>query len=316
MLVTMRGEARVWRYLAGKADYLVGPGAYWLAHNVYTEGEAGLLGIAVSPTNPNVLYLYATLATGNVVMRATLSGQVLGMPTIILDGIAKNTYHDGGRIRFGPDGYLYVGTGDAGDKTLPQDLGSLNGKILRIVADGTAADGTAAPGNPFGTTVWTYGHRNVQGFAWAADGRMYASELGQNVLDELNLIVPGNNYGWPIHEAILGAPTGTAPGATVDGFTYPVVWWPTDECSPSGITITDEAIYVGALRGARVYRVPLTPTGVGTPTVLLNDLGRIRLVQKGPDGFLYILTSNLDGRGTPVATDDRIVRVTVRQLPG
>ena len=316
MYVTMRDEARIWELKDNVASYLTGPGADWLKANVYTTGEAGLLGIAISPTNPNLFYLYATTDSGNVVLRATRFGDILGKPTVILDGIQKNTYHDAGRIRFGPDGYLYVPTGDAGDKTLPQNLASLNGKILRVVADGTDADGTAAPGNPFGTRVWTYGHRNVEGLGWAADGRMFASELGQNIEDELNLIEPGNNYGWPIIEAMIGAPAGTAPGATVGGFTYPLTWWPTSEASPSGITITDEAIYMAALRGQRIWRIPLTPTGIGTPTVLLNDLGRVRLVRQGPDGYLYVLTSNTDGRGTPVANDDRIVRLVVRQLPG
>ena len=316
MYVTMRDEARIWQLKDNVASFLTGPGADWLKANVYTTGEAGLLGIAISPNNPNLFYLYATTDSGNVVLRATRFGDILGKPTVILDGIQKNTYHDAGRIRFGPDGYLYVPTGDAGNKSLPQDLSSLNGKILRIVADGTDSDGTAAPGNPFGTRVWTYGHRNVEGLGWTADGRMFASELGQNIEDELNLIEPGKNYGWPIMEAMIGAPAGTAPGETVGGFTYPLAWWPTTEASPSGITITDEANYMAALTGQRIWRIPLTPTGIGTPTVLLNDLGRVRLVQLGPDGYLYVLTSNTDGRGTPVANDDRIVRLVVRQLPG
>jgi glucose/arabinose dehydrogenase len=140
---------------------------------------------------------------------------------------------------------------------------------------------------------------------------MFASELGQNTLDELNLIEPGNNYGWPIKEAVVDAPDGTAPGATVDGFTYPWAWWPTSEASPSGIAVTDEAVYMAALRGQRLWRIPLTPEGVGTPHVVVDGIGRIRLASLGPDGALYLITSNGTTESNP--TGDLLVRIVVRE---
>lgn len=295
----------------GAATALTGPGAQDLASANDAQGEAGLLGIVFHPDDPNLLYAYQTRPNGNAVLRMSLNGDSLSVPTVILDGIPKARNHDGGRLAFGPDGYLYVSTGDAGNGELAQDRDSLAGKILRIVADGSDADGRAAPGNPFNSPVWTYGHRNVQGIGWVADGRMYASEFGQNSQDEINLIEPGRNYGWPRVEARDGAPDGTELGQTVDGLTYPVVEWSTNEASPSGMAVTQEGLYVGALRGERVWRVPLTATGVGTPQVLLDGLGRIRNVAVGPDGGLYLVTSNTDGRGDLRDGDDRLVRVTI-----
>lgn len=313
LLVTMRDEARILRYKDGEAGYLGWAGAEWLKSNTDIRGEGGLLGIALLPSNPNVVYLYVTRGDGNAVVRMSWAGQTLGAPKAIVTGIPKNTYHDGGRIRFGPDGYLYITTGDAGNRYLAQDRNSLAGKILRVVANGTDEDGSPAPGNPFGTLVWTYGHRNPQGIGWAADGRMFSSELGWNTQDELNLIEPGNNYGWPNKEGFVGAPSGTKPGQTVSGYTYPLVTWKTSEASPSGIAVTDEAVYMGALRGQRVWRIPLTPGGVGTPHVLLNDLGRIRLVTQGPYDRLYLLTSNTAGGNQPVGVD-QIVSIAVAEV--
>ena len=306
-LITMRHEARIVRYGAdGSSTSLVGEGADWLTANVVAVGEGGLLGIALLPSDPTTVYVYATRADGNAVVRMSLTGDSLGAPSDVVTGIPRNSYHNGGRIRFGPDGFLYVTCGDAGDRPLSQDPASLAGKILRVVADGTDADGSVPADNPFGNLVWTYGHRNPQGVGWASDGRMFASELGQNTLDELNLIEPGNNYGWPAKEATLGAPAGTAPGATVDGFTYPLAWWPTSDASPSGIAVTDEGVYMAALRGQRLWRIPLAPEGVGVPHVVLNDIGRIRLASLGPDGAIYLITSN-------GSAADVFVRIKVRQ---
>lgn len=306
-LITMRHEARILRYGAdGSSTWLRGAGAGWLTANVVAVGEGGLLGIALLPSDPTVLYAYVTRADGNAVVRMSMTGTWLGPPHDVVTGIPRAGNHNGGRIRFGPDGFLYITCGDAADRPLSQNLDSLAGKILRVVADGTDADGSIPADNPFGNLVWTYGHRNPQGIGWAPDGRMYASELGQNTFDELNLIEPGNNYGWPIKEAVVGAPEGTAPGATVDGFTYPWAWWPTSEASPSGIAVTDEAVYMAALRGQRLWRIPLAPEGIGVPHVVLNDIGRIRLASLGPDGAIYLITSN-------GSAGDVFVRIAVRQ---
>jgi glucose/arabinose dehydrogenase len=312
MLVSERDAGRIQRIgQDGTVTALTGAGAQDLASANDPQGEAGLLGLALHPDDPSLLYAYQTRPDGNEVLRMSLTGNSLGSLTVILDGIPKARNHDGGRLAFGPDGYLYVSTGDAGNADLAQDTGSLAGKILRIVADGGVTDGQAAPGNPFDSPVWTYGHRNVQGMDWVADGRMYASEFGQNSTDEINLIEPGRNYGWPLVEARDGAPTGTELGQTVDGLTYPVVEWATDDASPSGMAATDEGLYVGALRGERVWRVPLTAGGVANPQVLLDGLGRIRNVATGPDGGLYVITGNTDGRGEVREGDDRLLRVTV-----
>ncbi|MEO8829312.1 PQQ-dependent sugar dehydrogenase, partial [Lapillicoccus sp.] len=158
--------------------------------DVVAAGEGGLLGIAIDPATyaaTPVLYAYLTAADDNRVLSIPLQGDGLGQPTTVLTGIPKASNHNGGRLAFGPDGFLYVTTGDAATTSRAQDLGSLGGKILRVTAQGQPA-----PGNPFaGSPVWSYGHRNVQGIAWDASGRMWASEFGQNTWDELNVITPG-----------------------------------------------------------------------------------------------------------------------------
>jgi glucose/arabinose dehydrogenase len=260
-------------------------------------GEGGLLGLAVSPeyARDRLVYAYYTGADDNRVVRFRLGGSV----DPILTGLERSPIHDGGRIAFGPDGMLYVGTGDAGNGELAQDPESLNGKILRMRPDGGAPDD-----NPFrGSLVWSVGHRNVQGLAWDADGRLWEAELGQDAFDEVNAIRPGRNYGWPRVEGS---------GDTAGGrYTNPAVTWRTSDSSPSGAAIAGSTLYVGALRGERLWRVPLDGARAGEPEPMLEgDYGRLRTVVRAPDGALWVTTSNRDGRGSPAEDDDRILRVT------
>ncbi|RJQ71609.1 PQQ-dependent sugar dehydrogenase [Pseudonocardiaceae bacterium YIM PH 21723] len=257
--------------------------------------ESGLLGIAASPNyaTDKLVFVYYTTASDNRIAKLQLGGQ----PTAIVTGIVKNTYHNGGGLAFGPDGYLYASTGDAGVSSRAQDLNSLNGKTLRMTADGKPA-----PGNPFANSlVYTYGHRNVQGFAWDAQSRLFASELGNNSLDELNRIESGKNYGWPTCEGPCSNPQ----------YVNPLLTWPTSQASPSGLAIVGSTIYMACLRGQKVFRIPINADGgVGNPTSILTGNGRMRYVKAAPDGTLWAGTSNRDGRGTPQASDDRIISVT------
>lgn len=265
------------------------------------QGEGGLLGLAVPPgADPAYVFAYYTGATDNRVVRLAWDGSRIGRQKAILTGIPKNTYHDGGRLLVGPNSTLFVGTGDAGDPDLAQDRRSLAGKVLRITFDGRPA-----PGNPFpGSPVYTLGHRNVQGLALDSAGRLWASEFGQSDVDELNLLRPGRNYGWPVHEG----------AAKDDRFVNPAAQWsPTSTASPSGIAILDDVVYVASLRGQVLWQVPLAGTRAGTPTALrLGDRGRLRTIAVAPDGALWLVTSNTDGRGSPRPKDDRILRLTVR----
>ena len=262
-------------------------------------GEAGLLGVAVSPSfdRDRMLFFYFSTDDDNRIVKAPLRGGRLGTPRVILDGIPQGHIHDGGRLAFGPDGYLYASTGEIGQPDLAQDKQSLAGKILRITVDGDPA-----PGNPFpGSPVWSYGHRNVQGLAFDADGRLWASEFGDNMFDELNLIEPGRNYGWPMVEGQGGDRVG---GDLVD----PRIVWDTDVASPSGLAYLDGHLWLASLRGERLWRVATDGTRASDPTdLLVGDYGRLRTVVAAPDGNLWVSTSNRDGRGDPAAEDDRIL---------
>lgn len=259
---------------------------------VRAQGEGGLLGLAVSPqfAQDKTVFVYYSTSTDNRIARVVL-GQT---PQPIVTGIPRSSIHNGGRLAFGPDGYLYAGTGDAGNSANAQNRDSLGGKILRITPAGQPA-----PGNPFNSLVYSYGHRNVQGLTWSSDGRLFSAELGNNTWDELNQIKPGANYGWPTCEGRCNNPS----------YVDPLEVWPTSQASPSGIAFYKNNLYIGALRGARLWVVPVTSTGVGTPRSLYQgQFGRIRTPVAGPDGNLYFTTSNRDGRGRPAATDDRIIR--------
>ena len=291
-LVAERASAHVLQVRPGSAPTTVAT-----INGVAAAGEGGLLGLAVSPTyaQDRFVYVYFTAASDNRIVRFTLDAPQTQQ--VILSGIAKANIHDGGRIAFGPDGMLYAGVGDANATANSQNQRSLNGKILRMRPDG----GVPASGNPFANSlVYSLGHRNVQGLAWDAQGRLYASEFGQNRFDEVNQIVAGGNYGWP-----------TVEGTNNDTrFRNPIVVWTTAESSPSGATIDGSTLYVAALRGQRLWSVPLTAAGgAGTPVALLQGrYGRLRTVERAPDGSLWIATSNRDGRGSPVAADDRVIR--------
>lgn len=258
-------------------------------------GEGGLLGLAVSPAykRDKLVYAYYTSSRDNRIVRFTLGGA----PKPILTGIKRGFIHNGGRLAFGPDGKLYAGVGETGDTGLAQERASLNGKILRINPDGSVPSG-----NPFGTPVWSIGHRNPQGLAFDRKGRLWAAEFGQDAFDEVNLIRPGRNYGWPRVEGR---------GSTAGGrYTNPKVTWSTDAASPSGDAISGRTLYVAALRGEGLYRIRLHGRRAGKPKLLYGGrYGRVRTVVKAPGGGLWIATSNTDGRGDPRAGDDRIIRV-------
>jgi glucose/arabinose dehydrogenase len=269
---------------------------------VVPEGEGGLMGVAVSPdyARDRVVYLYFTAAGDNRVVRGTYDGNRLGRLQPIVTGIPKAGNHDGGRIEFGPDGYLYVATGEAGQVRLAQDRQSLGGKILRVTRDGRPA-----PGNPFGTRVWSWGHRNVQGLAWDPEKRLFATEFGQNTYDEINLIERGENYGWPEVEGVGGQ----------ERFTDPLLTWSTAEASPSGLAYAGGSLWAAGLRGERLWQVPLDGAEAGRPIAHFDGrYGRLRGVVAAPDGrTLWVTTSNHDGRGDPRMGDDKILAVPLQR---
>ncbi len=270
------------------------------------RGEGGLLGLAVSPTyaKDKWVYAYYTTDDDNRVVRFQL-GQA---PQPILTGIPAGQIHNGGRLAFGPDGKLYVTAGETGQRANAQDLKSLGGKILRIEPDGSVPKDNPFPGSP----IYSYGHRNVQGLDWTTGGQLYATEFGQNTWDEVNRIVPGGNYGWPLVEGKGGAPR----------FIDPITQWPTSDASPSGAVIPkhsavpqwDGNFLLAGLVGQRLWRVVLSPEGtvVSREALFENRFGRLRLITQAPDGSLWLLTSNRDGRGQPSQGDDRIVRLTAK----
>ncbi|QEW02900.1 PQQ-dependent sugar dehydrogenase [Microbacterium lushaniae] len=267
---------------------------------VVSGGEGGLHGLAVRERDEQLwLYAYHGAETDNRVVRLALTGdagsRTLGDAEMILDGIPRASTHNGGRIAFGPDGFLYVTTGDAGLRDAAQDPDSLAGKILRLTPEGEAA-----PGNPFDSRVYSLGHRNVQGIAWTTDGQTWASEFGQNTFDEVNRIVAGGNYGWPVHEGVAGD------AAYVD----PIVAWTPSDASPSGLAAAGSTLFVAGLRGERVWMLDVADDALaGDPVALwAGEYGRMRDAVVAGDE-LWLLTGNTDGRGSPGPGDDRLLRV-------
>lgn len=267
---------------------------------VVSGGESGLHGLAVLEEGGRQwLYAYHGTADDNRVVRATVDstadGWRLGAVETVVTGIPRANTHNGGRIAFGPDGMLYIATGDAQNVGAAQDPAQLGGKILRVTPDGRPA-----PGNPFGTAVYSLGHRNVQGLAWTVDGALWASEFGQNTWDELNRIIAGGNYGWPDVEGRAGD----------DRFLDPVTVWPTAEASPSGIAAVGETVFMTGLRGERLWAIDVSDTGTaGEPVVVLEGYGRLRDAVATGDAGLWVLTNNTDGRGDPREGDDLLLRV-------
>lgn len=274
-------------------------------------GEGGLMGLALHPrfAENGLLYLCFTARRGleNRVVRYRLDPETFRLEDekIVIGGIPASQYHNGGRIAFGPDGYLYVTTGDAGSGEASQDTSSLAGKILRIDEDG----GTP-PDNPFGTPVWSYGHRNPQGIAWDDRGRLWATEHGRSGAasgyDELNLIVKGGNYGWP---TIQG-------DETRDAMLRPVAHsGPRETWAPAGLAWLDGRLYFAGLRGVSLYEA--TPSADGRSVALRSrfraEYGRLRAVSVQGSGLL-VTTSNTDGRGKPSADDDRVLRFPAATL--
>ena len=277
---------------------------------VVASGEGGLMGLEFvsgedAGTRGDWLYAMFTAESDNRVVRFPLQGEpgsyALGTGEEILTGMFKAGNHNGGRIKLGPDGMLYVTIGDASEPSRSQSLDSINGKILRIELDGSIPDD-----NPFaGSPIWSLGHRNPQGLAWDSTGQLWAAEFGQDTWDEFNLITPGSNYGWPVVEGASNDPA----------FSNPAYQWATDDASPSGIAYVRGTFFMAALGGERLWAI--YPTAVGTTAVeyFSGQFGRIRDVTAGPDGTLWLLTNNTDGRGNPTEGDDRILQVELAPLP-
>ena len=290
-LVSERDSARILELAEDGAARTIGT-----VQGVGAAGEGGLLGMAVDEQGR--LYVYSTAAQGNRIERYAISGEpgslALGQAETLLEKIPSAGNHNGGRLAFGPDGMLYVTTGDAGQRSLAQNLDSLGGKILRMTPDGGVPED-----NPFaGSLVYSYGHRNPQGLAWAEDGTLFATEFGQNTWDELNIISAGANYGWPTVEGIAGA----------EGFTDPVQQWAPEAASPSGMAELDGMLYIANLRGQVLRAVQVAEPNTSTKH-FSGEFGRLRDVAVAPDGALWFLTNNTDGRGNPGDDDDRILAV-------
>ena len=259
-------------------------------------GEGGLLGLLASK-NERTILAYYTATDDNRIVSMSWDGQRLGEPKVIFSGIPKGGRHDGGRMALGPDGYLYVATGETGESDLAQDKSSLGGKILRLTLDGKPA-----PGNPFDDEIYSYGHRNIEGLAFDDKGRLWASEFGEQDWDELNLITKGGNYGWPIVE-------GSGSGK---GLINPKIVWRTSDASPSGLAYWRGELWMAALQGKCLWEIPLDGASTGKPIArFADDYGRLRSVIVSHDGNSLLFTSsNTDGRGDPAPGDDKLYRMT------
>ncbi|GAA3636372.1 PQQ-dependent sugar dehydrogenase [Kineosporia mesophila] len=270
-----------------------------------TDGEGGLMGLAVSPSyaTDHWLYIMHTSPTDNRIVRIKLTDGKLdtGSEQVLLSGILRNKFHDGGRLRFGPDGKLYASTGDAQNGDNAQNTASLNGKVLRLNEDGSVPSD-----NPFGNYVWSYGHRNPQGLAFDSQGRLWEQEFGNSIMDETNLITKGGNYGWPACEGTSGT-CGTA------GYIAPKRTYSTADGSCSGITVVRDVLYVACARGTRLYREVISGSELTGVQIYFNGTyGRLRTVEPAPDGGIWLTTTN-NGDKDSIAnnSDERIYHIAL-----
>ena len=264
-------------------------------------GEGGLLGLEVID---DYLYAYFTSSSDNRIVRFPLQGGAgsysLGAGDDILTGLAKAGNHNGGRIKLGPDGMLYATVGDASNPSSAQEVTSYNGKILRMEPDGSVPDDNPIPGS----LVYSMGHRNPQGIAWDGSGQLWAAEFGQDTWDEFNLIVANGNYGWPIVEGVGGNPS----------YQDPYYQWGTDDASPSGLAWVRGTFFMAGLGGERLWAIYPGSDSTSAVEYYSGQFGRIRDVVAGPDGTLWILTNNTDGRGSPRDGDDKILQVQLAPI--
>lgn len=267
-------------------------------------GEGGLLGITLHPDfeENQYVYLYYTYeengATANKVVRYKKQGNELVEEKTVFDKIPGAGIHDGGRIKFGPDKLLYLTTGDSANSDLSQDKNSLAGKILRIKDDGGIPEDNPFPNSP----VYSYGHRNPQGLAWDEQGRLWATEHGSSATDELNMIKPGRNYGWPVIKGEEKA----------EGMESPIIQSGETTWAPTGMEYYKGALYFTGLRGQGIYKYIIEDETLNK--YFDKKFGRIRTIELGPDGYFYILTNNRDGRGLPTAEDDQMIKIDPKQL--
>ena len=293
-------------------------------------GEGGLHGITLHPSYAEAsegkpdfqgnrcVYLYYTYAgsrneTLNRVVRYKYDGDKLFDEEIIVDAIPGAVNHNGGRIKFGPDGYLYIATGDAQTPSLSQDTNSLAGKILRVTDEGDPAPGNPfdfAQDKPFDKRVYSYGHRNPQGIAWDTQRNLWATEHGPSGVwpnccqDEFNLIEGGANYGWP----------NSVGDRVLEGTNAPVLHSGREIWAPAGLAYINGKFYFSGLRGAALYEVEIVNGSPAIKTHFKNELGRLREVLAGSDEMLYVTTSNRDGRGIAKEGDDKILRINLQKL--
>lgn len=277
---------------------------------VSARGEGGLMGLALDPdfTDNRYVYLYRTIIRAgereNEIVRFIYDdAHTIEDETVLLSGIPGATYHDGGALSFGPDGYLYLTTGDAGVPALAQDRNSLAGKILRMTKTGEPA-----PGNPFNSLVYSYGHRNPQGLAWDSAGQLWSTEHGrsgvQSGLDELNRIEAGGNYGWPDSQGDTVLPGTIAP--TLHSGER-------ETWAPASLAISNDTFYFTGLRGQRLYQVSQSNNELSIAAYLSEEYGRLRGARIYGD-TLYLTTSNTDGRGSVNDTDDRLLAIPLSML--